>query len=99
MKNLVGKTSTKDVKFMDDSLQIRKLSIAAVMSIQELQKNNKDGETAESNIALLKLVVTKAVVGAEDLTDADFASFPLDDLSKLSNEILEFSGLGNVAAK
>jgi len=99
MKNLVGKTATKDVKFMDDSLQIRKLSIAAVMSIQELQKKNTGGETAESNIALLKLVVTKAVVGAEDLTDADFASFPLDDLSKLSNEILEFSGLGNVVAK
>jgi hypothetical protein len=92
IKSLVGKRMTKDVKFMGVSLKIQKLSIAEVLSIQEKAKDAEKSETEGFNV--LKQVVRSAVEGADELSDEDFDNFPLDELSKLSAEIMSYSGIG-----
>jgi hypothetical protein len=39
------------------------------------------------------------VEGGDDLDDTDFDNFPMEELSKLSNEIMKYSGLGQEAGK
>lgn len=97
IKGLVGQRMTQDANFMGKKVEIAKLSVSQVMEIQEKSKNlNEDDETG---FEILKLVVRTAVQGGDELTDDDFRSFPLDELSKLSAKIMEFSGIGAAAGK
>ena len=94
MKHLVGKVQSKKVPFMGDEVEIRKLSIAEVLEMQTLinkaGKNKKDSDQMD----LLRGVLRLAVIGAEDMTDDEFSSFPPGDLNDLSEEIMEYCGLG-----
>ena len=96
MKNLVGKSVTKKVKFMGEDIVIRKLSVAQVLSIQEKAK-----ETAEADNALdvLQLILSLSVEGADELSAEDFASFPMDELNRLSQEVMKHSGVGENQGK
>jgi hypothetical protein len=89
---LVGKVMTKNVKFLDTTVEIRKLNVRQVKEIQELAKEIEKQEDAGFDI--LRKIITIAVVGAEGIAEADFETFPMDELSKLSNEIMSFSGIG-----
>lgn len=40
-----------------------------------------------------------AVDGGDELSDDDFKEFPMDELSKLSNEIMKFSGIAGDQGK
>lgn len=91
MKSLVGRKMTKTVKFMNENVEINKLSVNQVLEIQTVAKNAGENE---NGLELLKMVIKQSVQGAEDLTDEDFNSFPMDELTKLSNEIMKFSGIG-----
>jgi len=101
IKALVGTRQKKKFKFMDKDLDIQKLSYAEVMEVKVLAEaaqkaaadNGSNAEAEESGFSLLKLVVRKGVIGGSDLTDEDFSTFPLDELSKLSGEIMKFSGI------
>jgi hypothetical protein len=95
MKHLIGKTMSKKVKFMGEDVNVRKLSVAQVMEIQEKSKASAEATDDNASLDLLQYVISKAVDGAEELSEEDFKNFPIDELSKLSNEILTFSGLGN----
>lgn len=97
MKHLVGKLMTKKVKFMGEEVEIKKLSVGEVVEIQNRSKGA--GEDEKASLELLEYVISSSVKGAEELTSEDFQKFPVDELSKLSNEILVFSGLGNVQTK
>jgi len=97
IRGLVGKKMTKAVKFMGEDVKISKLSVAEVMSIQEHAKDVENDEAA--GLALLQTVIRSAVEGADELADEDFLTFPMDELSKLSNEIMKFSGIGNEQGK
>lgn len=97
MKHLIGKAITKKVKFMGEDVTVRKLSVSQVLEIQEKSKAAADND--QSSLGLLQYVIACAVDGAQDLSEEDFSSFPVDELSKLSNEVLSFSGLGNVASQ
>ena len=94
MKHLVGKKQVKKVPFMDDEVEIRKLTIAEVFEIQKVL-NKKDKDEME----LLREVLRLSVVGAEDMTDDEFNSFPPGDLNTLSEIIMEYCGLGDVGSK
>jgi len=97
IKGLVGRKMTKNVKFMGEDVKISKLSVSEVMEIQERAKAlEKDGA---EGFNILKTVIRASVEGAKDLTDQDFDNFPLDELSKLSNEIMRFSGIGQDQGK
>ncbi len=92
IKGLVGKKITKELKFMGETVKISKLNVSDVLEIQELAKNTN----LEANgLDLVKRVIRLSVADANDLSDEDFDTFPMDELSKLSNEIMMFSGLGN----
>lgn len=95
MKHLVGKVITKKVDFMADKVEIRKMSVAEVMSVQELVKIAAKTKGDDSQIGLLRDVIRISVVGAEELSDEDFNTFPIAELNDLSNAILNFSGLGD----
>jgi hypothetical protein len=91
MKNFIGRKMTKIVKFMGDDVTIKKLSVAAVLEIQEHAK--KSEETDSQGLDLLRSVIKDGVEGGEDLSEEDFNQLPLDELSKLSKAIMEFSGI------
>lgn len=97
IKELVGKEISKEVNFMGTKIKVRKLTVAQVLEIQELSSK---GVTEENDsMALLKTVIGYAVPDGKDLSEEDFRSFPIDELSKLSNEIMQYSGLGNDQTK
>lgn len=91
IKGLVGRKMSKKFKFMDTDVIINKLSVSQVLEIQSIAKTQDGGEEAGFN--LVKKVVSMGVEGGADLTDEDFSTFPLDELSKLSNEVMKFSGV------
>ena len=92
LKDMVGKRLTKNTKFMNENITITKLSVSEVLEIQNAAK--EAGEDEAANFDVLKKVIRIAAEGGEDLTDEDFDQFPIDDLSKLSTEIMKHSGMG-----
>lgn len=97
IKGLVGKKMTKTVKFIGEDIKITKLSVAEVLEIQNKAKDST--EDHESGFELLKKVIKMSVEGASELTEEDFDNFPMDELSRLSNEIMKFSGIAGEQGK
>lgn len=97
IKALVGQRMTKTVKFLGGDVKISKLTVAEVLEIQAKAKDAEKDENA--GLELLKTVIRSAVEGGSDLDDSDFDNFPMDELSRLSNEIMKYSGLGQEAGK
>jgi hypothetical protein len=97
IKALVGQRMTKTVKFLSGDVKISKLTVSEVL---EIQNKARDAEKDEnSGLELLKTVIRMGVEGGDDLDDTDFDNFPMEELSKLSNEIMKYSGLGQEAGK
>lgn len=94
MKHLVGKSITKTVDFMGENVEIKKLSVSEVLSVQSLVKKSEKAKSEQAQISLLKDVIRIAVIDADGLTDEDFNTFPLGELTELSEKIMEYSGLG-----
>lgn len=97
IKALVGRKMTKTVKFMGDDVKISKLSVQQVLAIQEKAKEIETNDAA--GLEVLKLVINAGVEGGEQLTDEDFQGFSMDELSKLSAEVMKFSGIGSESGK
>jgi len=91
MKNLINKKITKTFKFMGEDITVSKLTVGEVIEIQEQAKALKDDDT--SGLDLLRKVIRIAVKDAAELSDEDFNSFPMEELSTLSNNIMKFSGM------
>lgn len=92
IKGLIGRKMTKTVKFMGEDVKISKLTVSEVLEIQEKAKQL---ETENSGgLEVLKTIICAAVEDAKELTDNDFEAFPMDELSKLSAEIVKYSGMG-----
>ena len=47
-----------------------------------------------SGIKTLASIFKATVVGAEDMQDEEFENFPIQALTQLSSDILEYNGLG-----
>jgi hypothetical protein len=97
IRSLIGRKMTKTVKFMGEDVKISKLSVAEVMDVQEQAKSLEASDTGGFDI--LRTVIRASVEGASDLSDEDFRNFPVDELSKLSNEVMKFSGIGQDQGK
>jgi hypothetical protein len=97
IKGLVGRKMTKKTKFVGEDVTISKLSVSEVLEIQESAKQAENTES--TGFDLLKKVIRMSVEGANDLSDQDFDSFPMDELSKLSSEIMKFSGIAGDSGK
>lgn len=96
--SLVNKPIVKDVQFMDDTIQIRKLTVSQVLQIQE-KAAAANGDQANSGFEMIKTVIKMSVVDAAEASDEDFKSFPMDELTRLSNEIMVFSGISGAEGK
>ena len=96
LKSMIGQSQTKKVNFVTIKVTIRKLTVNEVLEIQELVKPPKEGEEASEQEAFntMRTVIRMSCLEAEDMEDEDFNALPLDDLSKLSQEIMNYSGIG-----
>lgn len=92
LKGLVGRKMSKEVTFIDTKVKITKLSVAQVLAIQEKAKSVEGKDQA--GLDMIKAIISPSVEGGETLTDEDYSTFPMDELSKLSEEIMKFSGMG-----
>jgi hypothetical protein len=97
IKNLIGRKMSREVKFMGENVTISKLSVSEVMEIQEKARKLEQEESA--GLDVLMTVIRSSVEGADELTDQDFESMPMDELAKLSGEIMKFSGIQGEAPK
>ena len=97
IKELIGKRVSKEVPFMGNRVSITKLNVAEVRKIQARAAGLKDDDS--ESFAVLRDVLRMSVADAADLTDEDFDSMPMDELSNLSKAIMEFSGLGEKQGK
>jgi hypothetical protein len=91
-KDLIGQRITKNYKFMGKDVTISKLTVDEVLEIQEKAKELQDDEAG--GLELLKLVIRLSVPGADEISEEDFKKFPMEELSKLSAEIMKYSGMG-----
>lgn len=96
IKGLVGRKMQKTIKFMNEDVKIQKLNISQVLEIQEAAKTVKEGD---SGFDLLKKVISMSVENGNELSDEDFDTFPMDELSRLSNEIMKYSGISQDQGK
>jgi hypothetical protein len=94
MKHLINKELTEKVPFMGDEVEVRKLTVGTIMELQKVIKKADKSKDDEAQLKLLCDIIKVAVVGAEELTDEDFESFPLSELTELSNHVMRVSGLG-----
>ena len=99
IKTLVGVRSTKEIKFLNAKVEVMKLSVAQIMQIQEASKEAQESQEDDASFDILKTLVRLGVTGGEELSDEDFDSFPMEELSTLSNEIMKFSGMGGETGK
>jgi len=95
IKALVGKKMEKTVKFMGSDLKISKLLVSEVVELQNQAKALKEDDVdGKDGLEIIKLVIRNGAEGGKDLTEEDFNSFPVDELTRLSEEIMKHSGLG-----
>ena len=90
MKEFVNKPMTRKVPFMDGEVEVKLLTVGDAKAIEVASKkiNRKKEATTDDQMELLRLVIRLAVVGAEDISDEEFESFPITELSKLSETIM-----------
>ena len=90
MKNFVNKPMTRKIAFMDGEVEIKLLTVGNAKAIEaktkELEK--KKNKSDMDNLELLRFVIRMSVVGAEELSEEDFESFPISELTKLSEAIM-----------
>jgi len=94
MKHLVGKLVTEKVPFMGDEVEVKKLTVGEVMGLQKVIEKAAKSKDEQAQLKLLCDVIKIAVIGAEELTDEDFNTFPIQELTGLSEQIMRLSGLG-----
>jgi hypothetical protein len=95
MRKLVAQLPTKEIKFMGDKITIRKISAGAVKRISAASKNITE-ENDSSTLDVLVAILNEGVVLEKDEDPIDSAlleEFPLDELNKLSQEIMKFGGV------
>jgi hypothetical protein len=93
MKHLVGKTITDKVPFMGDKVEVKKLTVGEILALQEVITKVGDSTDAKAQLGLLRDIIKVAVIGADELSDDDFDTFPIEELNRLSNKVMELSGL------
>lgn len=94
MKRFITNLPTKEVEFMDDKITIKKLSAGAIKRIGKASKK-LDATKDEDSLVILMSIMKEGVVleEGEEITVELLEEFPLDALSKLSNDIMIYAGV------
>ena len=96
MRNLVNSAPvTTKVDFLGkkNAVELKKLTGKEVKQLQVSIKGHQALPEEEQGMAIQNTILRMTVVDAEDMSDEDFDSFPLDDLSKLTKAALRLSGI------
>jgi hypothetical protein len=94
LKSLIGKPQTKTYDFMGEKITVKKLTVEEVMNIQDSVSRKDDEDVTETEaFASLRNVIRMSCPAFDELDDGDFNQLPLDDLTKLSQEIMRWSGI------
>ena len=94
---LKTKVPTRKVDFMGvkNAVEVKKLSGQEVKEFTHfINVEAKNLPESEQGLAIQYRVVRMGVLGADDLSDDELLSFPLDDVSSLAKAVLAYSGLG-----
>jgi hypothetical protein len=89
----VGSKAPVKVKFMGEQIDIQKLTVAQVIDVQKLVKSFEESPSEMDNIKTIVHVIQLGAPELADLTEDEMYDFPIDELAKLSNEIMKHSGL------
>jgi len=92
LRSLINQRQSKNVKFMNNLVQINKLTLAECTEIQKVAKEI-DVENPDKAFDLLKHILRVGVPAATDFQDDEFESFPMEDLNSLSDEVLKYAGM------
>ena len=80
---------------MGEEVEVKQLTINSVLKVQEMvNKAAKAKDQEKAQMDLMKSVLRLAVVGADEISDIEFNTFPIGELTALSEQILNVSGLG-----
>lgn len=79
---------------MGDEVEVKKLTVGEILGLQKVITKASTSEDAAVQLGLLRDIIKVAVIGAEELSDAEFEGFPIEELNKLSTAVMELSGLG-----
>lgn len=89
MKDFLGKVQTRPVQFMDGEVEVKTLTVGNAREIEAKTKEiNAEASSDVDQLELLRFVIRMCVVGAEELTDEELDSFPVAELTKLSEAIM-----------
>ena len=78
---------------MGDEVEVKKLTVGEILALQKVIAKVGDSEDAAKQIGLLREIIKVAVLGADELSDEDFDTFPIEELNKLSTKVMNLSGL------
>jgi len=96
MRKFAGKIQTKEVAFMGDKIEIRKLSTGAVRRIGVVSSEAEAKGEAADSLEILLAILTEGVVlpEGEEAIDAELLdSFPIDELNILASDIMKYAGV------
>ncbi len=103
MRSLLGQLApTKKVNFLGkkEAVEIKKLTGIEVKGFQNYVNTEvKTLPETEQGLAIQRKVIRIGVVDADEMTDEEIDSFPLDEISKLAKEVLSYSGINTEDAK
>ncbi len=83
----------KTVGFMGLKVEIVKLTMRQTNEMKELALSFQDGDKDQRDNAILDYVIKNGAPELATIEELDI--FPIDELGRLANEILVFSGLDN----
>tara|TARA_R110002124_G_scaffold32577_3_gene109020 strand:+ start:2317 stop:2631 length:315 start_codon:yes stop_codon:yes gene_type:complete len=93
MKHIKIIDITKKVSFLEQEVEVKQLTVKGIKDLQ-LALDSIKGASDVGGLSTLSIIFKATVVGAEKMADEDFEKFPIQALTKLSNDILLFNGLG-----
>jgi len=99
MKHLLGKAKSTKVPFLGSEVEVNKLTVAQVKQFQAELNAVKDVVDEDSGLKIQRTIVRMGVVGAADLTDEELDSFPLVELTALTQKILELAGVAGASTE
>jgi hypothetical protein len=72
-------------------VEIKQLTVRGIKDLQKSLDENKADDV--SGLKTLSAIFKQTVVGAENMEESEFEDFPIQALTKLSQDILEYNGL------
>jgi len=90
-RDLYNKKVVKKFDFMGVPVNLTKLTISEVESLQELNKRAEEESFNEMDIMFA--IIKKGCPDFAELEDEEIKNFPMDELIKLSSAVSKHSGL------